>query len=464
MKPFRLQALLPASLFARMALILLAGLLAAQSLSLWLQWGERATVVSEARGLHVTDRIADAVRLLEADTTLRHQRALAALQAGDLRVTLIDESQVSPNVPRGQIQATIASRLGSDREIRISGGMGAGPGPGMGGRMGAGMGSGGGVGRMLKEGPTRIFDVRLSDGQWARIVASREPAAPALPADFYYYLLLSLAIVVAVVMLAVRQATKPLRQLAQAADSLGQNIDAPTLAEAGTTEVRTATQAFNRMRNKIRRLIDERSRALAAVSHDLRTPLTRLRLRSELIEDDRLREQMAADIDAMAQMIDATLDYLRGIQENEAVRLIDIDALLSSLAEDSAAQGREIVVEGGALASYPGRLSALRRALQNLIDNAFKYGSAPRIRIVDDATALRLAVEDDGPGIPPEALGRVTEPYFRPDAARALDTGGVGLGLSIVKDVALLHGGELILANRPEGGLSATLVLPRQTG
>ena len=275
------------------------------------------------------------------------------------------------------------------------------------------------------------------------------------------YLLLSLAIVVAVVMLVVRQATRPLQQLAQAADNLGQNLDAPPLVEAGSTEVRTAAQAFNRMRAKLRRLIDERSRALAAVSHDLRTPLTRLRLRSELIDDERLRDQMAADIDAMAQMIDATLDYLRGLRENEPVRPSDINALLASLAEDFAVLGRPITVEGLANDSYNGRLSALRRAIQNLMDNAFKYGRNPRIIVSDDETDLRISVEDEGPGIPPEALDRVTEPFYRPDAARASDTGGVGLGLSIVRDVALLHGGELALANRPQGGLSAALRLPR---
>lgn len=454
-------SLLPSSLFARMALILLAGLLAAQSLSLWLHWGERAEVVTEARGLHMADRIADAIRRLEADPTPEHRRAVAQMQSNDLRVSLIDESEANPAAPRGQIQSTIAARLGSGREVRSPGGMGGGMmGRGMG--YGAGQGMGYGMGRMAQDTTARSFDVRLDDGQWVRITATLVPDAPALPRDFYIHLLLSLAIVVAVVMLVVRQATRPLRHLAQAADNLGQNLDAPPLVEAGSTEVRTAAQAFNRMRDKLRRLIDERSRALAAVSHDLRTPLTRLRLRSELIDDDRLREQMTADIDAMAQMIDATLDYLRGLRENEPVRPIDINALLASLAEDFAALGRTIAIEGLANDAYNGRLSALRRAIQNLMDNAFKYGQNPRIVVNDDAVTLCISVEDEGPGIPPEVLDRVTEPYYRPDAARATDTGGVGLGLSIVRDVALLHGGELMLANRPRGGLTASLRLPRK--
>jgi signal transduction histidine kinase len=437
----------PSSLFARMALILLAGLLAAQLTSLWLQWGERATVVSQARGLHLADRIAETVRLIEASAPAQRKAVLSALQASDLHVTTIAADQVSPNTPRGSIQATIGARLGSEREVRSLGGGGG------------GMGMGGGM--QQRASPMRTFDIRLNDGQWVRITAAREAAAPDLPNALIAQLLVTLIIVTAVVMIAVRQATRPLQQLAQAADTLGHDLDAPPLAEAGPTETRLAAQAFNRMQARIKRLVDERARALAAVSHDLRTPLTRMRLRAELVDDEKLRDQMATDLDAMGAMIDATLDYLRGLQDSEAARPIDMNALLQSLAEDAAVLGRQISVEGLALTPYTGRLSALRRALQNLIDNAIKYGHSARIRIEDDAAALRIVVEDDGPGIPPTELGHVAEPYYRPDASRSRETGGVGLGLSIVKDIALLHGGELILANRPQGGFSATFALPR---
>jgi len=446
---------LSSSLFARMALILFAGLLASQLASIWLQWGERAAVVSQARGLNFSDRLVEAVRLLEAETPARRAAAASALQASDLRVTLISDDQVSANIPRGQIQATIGARLGSEREIRSAGG-------GMGGGMGMGGGGGMGHGSGMAQRGLRSFDVRLNDGQWVRIAAVQESdTPPALPTDLITNLLITLAIVSAVAMIAVRQATKPLQQLAQAADTLGRDLDAPPLAEAGPAETRRAAQAFNRMQARIKRLVDERARALAAVSHDLRTPLTRLRLRTELVGDEPLREQMAADLDSMAAMIDATLDYLRGLQDSEAVRKIDINALLQSLSADAAVLGKTISVAGIAQTPYRGRLSALRRALQNLIDNAIKYGHGAAIRIEDDAASLRLIVEDDGPGIAPAELARVTEPYYRPDASRSRETGGVGLGLSIVSDIALLHGGELLLANRACGGLCATLVLPR---
>jgi signal transduction histidine kinase len=338
-----------------------------------------------------------------------------------------------------------SDRLGSPREIRP-------------------VGSAAGMGMMHGNMMPRSFDVRLRDGQWVRFSGGRELDTPALPSDLIVRLLVTLMIVTAVVMLAVRQATQPLKQLAQAADTLGRDLDAPALAEVGPIETRRAAQAFNRMQARIKRLVSERSRALAAVSHDLRTPLTRLRLRAELVDDAKLRDQMAADLDAMAAMIDATLDYLRGLQTSEAVRPIDINALLASMSEDALVLGRRISIQGQALTPYAGRLSALRRALQNLIDNAIKYGSCAHLRVEDDAGELRIMVEDEGPGIEPGELARVTEPYYRPDASRNSATGGVGLGLSIAKDIALLHGGDLVLANRPQGGLCATLKLPRVAG
>ncbi len=434
------------SLFVRMALILLAGLIAAQLASFWLQWDERATVVAQARGLNFVDRLADAVRLLENDVPRRAQ-TIEGLAARGLRVTQIDDDAVYANVPRGQIQMSLASRLGAVRELRSAGG---------------GM-MHGAMGRAAQNGgAARSFDVRLRDGQWVRIteLAEAEPP-PALSDEVIVRLLVTLAIVVAVVMLAVRQATRPLQRLAQAADALGRDLDAAPLVDSGPSETRQAAQAFNRMQERIKRLIDERSRALAAVSHDLRTPLTRLRLRTELVADEPLREQMAADLDAMAAMLDATLDYLRGLHDSEAPRLIDIDALVQSIADDCAVLGKTIACEGRAVAPYRGRLSALRRALQNLIDNAIKYGHGARLRVADGADALSLIVEDDGPGIPEAELARVGQPYYRPDASRSRTTGGVGLGLSIANDIAHLHGGRLQLANRPTGGLCATLVLPR---
>ena len=434
---------LSGSLFARMALILFLGLFAAQLVSLWLQWGERATVVSAARGQNFVDRVVEAVRVLESQEPSRRAAAMAALQYGALRVSMIGADQVSPDTGRRPMQGMINARLGAEHEVRV-------------------VGEAAGFGMPQRGNARRGVDVRLRDGQWVRLSFSGEADAPALSNELIARLAVMLAIVMIVVMVAVRQATRPLQQLARAADRFGRDLDAAPLAIEGPTETRRAAEAFNRMQERIKRLIDERARALASVSHDLRTPLTRLRLRTELVGDEKLRDQLASDLDAMAAMIDVTLDYLRGLQDSEAVRAIDINALLASMSEDALVLGRSVRVEGQALSPYTGRLSALRRALQNLIDNAIKYGAAVRVRIVDGAAELRISVEDQGPGIRPEELARVAEPYYRTDATRNSATGGTGLGLSIVRDVAFLHGGELLLDNRAEGGLCATLRLPRR--
>ncbi len=435
---------LGASLFVRITLILLAGLIAAQAVSLRLQWGERASVVAQARGLHFSDGVAEAVRRLEAAAPAQRAAVMAALRADGIDVQPIAASEVSAFAPRGQMQAMLAARVGSEHEVRTTGG---------GGRM-----------MPMHGNAVRSFDVRLHAGDWVRISAPGEAPAPAFSSTLIVQLLAMLAIVMAIVVFAVRQVTKPLQQLAHAADHFGNDLAAPPLAEAGPLETRRAASAFNRMQAKIKRLVDERSRALAAVSHDLRTPLTRLRLRSELIADDRLRGEMASDLEAMSAMLDMTLDYLRGLEESEPVRRIDVNALVQSIAEDAAVLGRGIAVEGQAQAPYSGRLSALRRALQNLIDNAFKYGQSARLRVIDDERELCLVVEDEGPGIASAELERVQEPYYRSDAARSSESGGagVGLGLSIVRHIALLHGGRLELSNRAQGGLAASLVLPRK--
>ena len=470
--PLNLRAL-PGSLYARMILLLVAGLVAAQFVSFWLFSDERSAVVAQTRNQQFVERLADLVQRLESETPVQRNATLAALQRGELRAQLISPDQVSPLAPRGPFLASLSNRLGGTREVRVGGGQGAGGGGG------AGMGSGKGGGRSpgmgdperflsssdapsgARQHPPRNLDVRLQDGQWLRVSLQRDSAPPALTRDFYIQLLLAVGIVAAAVVFAVRQATRPLHDLAQAAEHFGQNLDAAPLPEHGANETRRAAQAFNRMQARIKRLVDERARALAAVSHDLRTPLTRLRLRTELVDDERLRDQMAADLDAMAAMLDASLDYLRGLQDSEPARPIDIDALLQTMIDDNAVQGRSISLFGNTVAPYPARLAALQRALQNLIDNAFKYGHDVRLTVTDSTEALRLSVEDSGPGVPPAELERLGTPYYRPDAARRSTTGGVGLGLSIARDVAALHGGTLTLANRPGGGFVATLSLLR---
>jgi len=306
----------------------------------------------------------------------------------------------------------------------------------------------------------RSFDVRLIDGQWVRINALPEPETPALPVDLIAQLLITLIIVIAVVMIAVRQATKPLKQLAQAADTLGRDLDATPLAESGPAETRLAAQAFNRMQARIDRLIADRVQALAAVSHDLRTPIARLRLRAGFIEDQESQRKIDADLDEMEAMITATLAYLRGEAEQEQLRVTNLAAILETLCDDATDAGRNVSYDGPSQVRLACRPIAIKRALANLINNAVKYGGAARVTLRDHASSVEVAVEDDGPGIPESELEAVFTPFRRLESSRNRETGGTGLGLTIARNILRAHGGDVVLRNRPEGGLSAVASLP----
>lgn len=290
------------------------------------------------------------------------------------------------------------------------------------------------------------------------------PAFDAFPRRFIWHVLLSFGAVIVVAVVAVRWATRPLEELARAAKAFASDINAPSLEESGPLEVRRAAEAFNFMQQRLRQLVVERGRALAAVSHDLRTPLTRMRLRAELIDDPTLQGKFNADIDSMQSMVNSILSYLRGLEDDEPAQAINMSALISSVVEDQCALGRNVtfIEEGSAPAPYVGRLSLLTRAVTNLIDNAVIHGGAVVVRIEDAPERLAILIEDDGPGIPEDQLDRATEPFVRLDASRPLASGGVGLGLAIARDAAAYHGGRLTLQNRDRGGLRANLELPRE--
>jgi len=197
------------------------------------------------------------------------------------------------------------------------------------------------------------------------------------------------------------------------------------------------------------------------MSHDLKTPITRLRLRAELLDDEQMRSKFVKDLEEMESMVSATLDFMRGVENREQARPIDILALLESLQGDAAEVAGKVVIEGVATTPYTGRPQALKRCLGNLIDNAIKYGKSAAVRVEDAADSLRIFVRDEGPGIPDAALERVFEPFQRLEASRSRDTGGTGLGLGIARNIARAHGGDIVLRNAPGGGLEAVLTLPR---
>jgi signal transduction histidine kinase len=215
------------------------------------------------------------------------------------------------------------------------------------------------------------------------------------------------------------------------------------------------------MQHRLATFIHERTRILAALSHDLKTPLTRMRLRAELLDDDDLRTRFEADLKDMESMVTQTLEFMRGLGGNEARQPVDVLALLESLQSDQEAMGRVLHIEGHPVAPFVGVASLLKRGLANLIDNAVLYGGRATVRIEDSSAQLVLHVMDEGPGVPETELERVFEPFYRLETSRSRATGGTGLGLGIARNIARTHGGDVVLRNRAEGGLDAVLSLPR---
>ena len=311
--------------------------------------------------------------------------------------------------------------------------------------------------------PTQSYDVqvRLPDHSTLVYRVTRIAAGAPLPLSLTINMLLLVILLVIALYIAARSITRPLSRLASAADNIGRSVRQPKLEESGARELRHAARAFNTMQDRLQRYLDSRSRVLAAMSHDLKTPLTRLRLQVETqIEDPALQARFGKELDEMESMVRGALALFRGLNEEEGVEPVDLNLLLETVQAQFVEMGKEVSVEGRATAALPGKPQALKRCITNLVGNAVNFGGRARIRVRDGAQ-LEISICDDGPGIPPEELEKVFEPFYRLESSRNRDTGGTGLGLSIARDVAQAHGGSLVLHNRPEGGLEARLTLPR---
>lgn len=312
-----------------------------------------------------------------------------------------------------------------------------------------------------------------ADGPPAQAGERRPPGPPGEPGGHEPHgppsiwdagLLLDIGVRLSALMLAAwvgaRWLSKPIDRLALAARELGKNIDRPPLTEDGPAECKEAIQVFNQMQARIRQQLEERDRFVAAVSHDLRTPLTRLRLRAETLESSEDRRQFGRDIVEMDEMITATLDHLRGVADPEPMVQLDVKALVDSLADDQQACGHWVPVHGRA-GSLPAQAGALRRCVGNLIGNAIRYGGQTEVFLWDTGDEVGIEVRDHGPGLPEAELERVMAPFYRVEGSRNRHHGGVGLGLSIARDIVARHQGRLQLRNAQGGGLLAIVVLPR---
>jgi signal transduction histidine kinase len=460
-----MKRILPNSLFGQTLLVLVAGLMVSLAAGSWFYSVDRGEAVRAVGGYAAAQRITNLTRLVQETPREARERVVAALSDQSFRVLL---SSRPPAIASTDEDLAVAQAikeflveqlaLGPAREPRVAvlrldgppfaGWHPMGPGPMMHGFGGFGM----------------FRDLRvaipLADGQWLSFATALPESGLTFSRQFLLSMAIMAIVVLAVSVWAVRRVTAPLASLSAAAERLGNDLNAPPMPEAGTVETQQASRAFNTMQARLRGLIENRTLMLAAISHDLRTPLTLLRLRAENVDNAAEREKMLGTIAEMEQMVAATLAFARDQAEAEPRRPTDLSALLASAVHDMSDAGFDAAMEPAPAVVRECQPGALKRALTNLLDNAVKYGKRARAAIRETPAAVEITIDDDGPGIPENELGRALQPFYRVEESRSRETGGVGLGLAIAASAVQAHGGELTLLNRPEGGLRARVSLP----
>jgi signal transduction histidine kinase len=443
-----------------MALILVLGLVIAQILSAAIVFQDRAHLQLQTRVSRAAQRAADLVHVLDSLDTTSRARVIGAYNGARFSVTRLGskESPLDQEPDLADESQTFADQLrqaiGGERSVSAS--VNYAPfdshdnsdhSPSW-------------LDWLARPDLVIVAQVRLDHGEFIGI----RQAFPGEQKQTLYRMLIEIgirsAIIILLLLIVVRWVTRPLSELADAAEKLGENIHRAPLEESGPAEVSRAARAFNRMQARLVAFLRERAHALAAMSHDLKTPITRLRLRTELLDDPTLRGKFEKDLIEMESMVQSTLDFMRGMDHEEKIQPIDIVAMLESLEVDFAEMGHNVEIDSQVTSPFMGRAQALKRCMQNLLANAVHYGHSARVSVSESARDLTLQVADDGPGIPEAELERVFEPFYRVEASRNRSSGGTGLGLTIARGIVQDHGGTITCRNQTSGGLLVEVVLP----
>lgn len=457
-----MRRLWPRTLVGRSILVLFAAVLISNGIGLAAYVGERRSLQITARERGIAERVVDAARLIEAAAPGERQRLLRSLRGAGLRLQWSDQ-------PLSAEADAVDSRVRSLRDV-FQEELGADAGDGLRLHLGrppgwSGRGGQHGPPPAKTEGtaaPEVLYGgLRLADESWLNFAAPLVPHTPIWTSSILLLIALTSLAAAAVAAVVVWLASAPLSLFAAASERLGRDLDAPPLPEQGPEEVARAARAFNEMQARLQRMVRQRTQMLAAMSHDLRTPLTRLRLRAELIDDPAQQEKTLSDLGQIEDLIATSLEFARDAFIGEAPARLDVAALVKTICDEAGDAGGRVDYHGPGRAPFTARPMALRRALANLVDNAMRHGERVDVRLIlqgeGEGGRAEVVVEDDGPGLPEAELGKVGEPFYRPDASRSREGGGAGLGLAIVRAVAAAHGGSITLANRPTGGLRATL-------
>jgi signal transduction histidine kinase len=456
MRIYRL--LWPESIVGRTLLVLILGLLLSHILLFAIHYSNRQELLTRLGGNEIAERIAAVVIALDEAPVNERLVLVRSLNGPGFRVLWSREPVAKENPTNAlakSMDQLIRANLGPEivlktGQVESSKGMG---GPMHGNRFAA-------KGRLLHF----LLSIRLTDQSWVNFALpspDERPEAEMHP-EFLISLLLVTLTALGLTIWAVRRATRPLADFAAASERLGRDVAAPPLIESGPSEVRQAATAFNEMQRRLRRFLDDRTYMLAAISHDLRTPITRMRLRAEFVEDGEFREKMLSDLAEMEAMVASALDFARDATSQEPAVELDLASLLQTLTEEGRETGSSIEYLNQEIAAFTGRPHLLKRGLGNLIDNAVKYGIKAEISLARLRNGYEIRIADHGPGIAEAEMENAFAPFCRLDPSRSRETGGVGLGLAVARNAIRAHGGDITLINRPEGGLCAIVSLPKK--
>lgn len=443
----------------QLALLVLGVLFLAQALSLWLFVDERSLAVQAAIGAEAAGRAANVAQLIEGAPWDLHAQIIQAATSPLVRFELSDLASVShaDHDERGAVEARIRALLGDtySRDIRVEVHeieQGLLPLPNLSPELAE-------MHAEMMQGTLAAIEmevsIALTGGKWLNVGTrfERPPLQWSLASNFSFALTAALLLVVSFWFLLTRL-TGPLNTLSLASERLGRGEREGPLPVVGPKEVQDLTIAFNTMQDRLTRFVTDRTQMLAALAHDLRSPLTALRVRAEMVDDEDTRESLVASSEEMQQMIDATLDFAKGVGHHEEVIPMPLAELLASAGATIAPIAEKSIL------TVRVKPAAMRRAFRNLVENAMRYGDKAHVSWQTTNSEAEIYIDDDGPGIPADQLEAVFGPYVRLETSRSRNTGGHGLGLSIARSILLEHGGSITLSNLPGKGLRATVKLP----
>lgn len=452
----------PDSLRGQLVLLIVVALVIAQALSVWLFVDERSLAVRTAQGLEAAARAANVARLIDEAPASLHSAILRAANSPFVQFSMSDRPEVDhlDHSDGGGLADRIGALMAPDapREIRVELHDVAAGTPDMT-HVPADMVQmhGAMMGGALSTVEMRLA-IALADGTWLNVSTRFQKPPLQWPwAQAVTFVATAALVLIAACWLILTRITGPLTRLSASAEDFGRGEPGAPLVARGPSEVRHLTEAFNRMQSRLIRFISDRTRLLASLSHDLKSPLTAMRVRAEMVEEGEDRERLIASIDEMRDMVEATLSFARGMAESEPSEPVDLAAFLRQLRTDMAV---DFALEAGSGLKVRIRPRAMRRALRNVIENALRYGGSAAVTAQHAGNVIQIIVTDQGPGIPETEFERVFEPFYRLEKSRSRETGGSGLGFSIARSIVQAHGGTITLENQAGGGLAVRIELP----